>query len=438
VFVFTLINSAILLSSENLLHAQVRNLIPVQQSKLTDDVNIPLTEVDSFYDNNSQSWYYGKDATHQYYSSNCKDSLVTFSTDGVYTTRTFYQYDQLNFITDVLNQEYLVSDWINQYDQQSTVLSIGCLMDYIINRSWNGISWDTLYGLRESVTYNINGDPDVRTYTMYTSGEWSNLIQIIESYDNQNQLIGEEVSLWDENTQQFELSSRTTAYLYASYTSFCNRKLSSSLSQNYVNGEWENSSIDSTSYLDNNGSFTFSIYNWNGTAFEPSYKNIAMFDEHGNQVQSTEQNWDSLSSSWITFGEFQNVYTYGNSGELIRKLEQRWACSPNNDQLAPCNVVRYSNFESCTPVTNVESINSSPEPLVFPNPTTSTINITHLQLASDATAEIINELGRVLIEQKVSKSSEEVSINLTSFPSGMYWLRLTDAGRRIIIPIVKE
>ena len=75
---------------------------------------------------------------------------------------------------------------------------------------------------------------------------------------------------------------------------------------------------------------------------------------------------------------------------------------------------------------------------VYPNPTTSTINIQSLDFQTDdVTIEIHDIAGRILFSQQ-SEHSDNLLIDLSSFPTGLYLMKISSAKKIYTYKIVKQ
>lgn len=62
---------------------------------------------------------------------------------------------------------------------------------------------------------------------------------------------------------------------------------------------------------------------------------------------------------------------------------------------------------------------------VFPNPTVDMVNIALSNNTSGVTVKLLNQGGQVLLEQKAAANSTLVSLNVQSYPRGMYVVKIT-------------
>ncbi|BDS15207.1 SBBP repeat-containing protein [Aureispira anguillae] len=92
---------------------------------------------------------------------------------------------------------------------------------------------------------------------------------------------------------------------------------------------------------------------------------------------------------------------------------------------------------TCTTVSLVatENLKHGAEILVYPNPTNGIIYI-HKEQEQESTIQVLDHLGRVLIEQKATATLHE--INMEGFPTGLYTVSISSGQQLLFYKIVKN
>ncbi len=90
-----------------------------------------------------------------------------------------------------------------------------------------------------------------------------------------------------------------------------------------------------------------------------------------------------------------------------------------------------------TGVTGIASFNLQQGASVYPNPNQGKLSVTVSQPLKDATIRIVNLLGQALqVRHRIKGSS--IDIDMTSLPSGAYFLELREAGAMATFKVIKE
>ena len=72
-----------------------------------------------------------------------------------------------------------------------------------------------------------------------------------------------------------------------------------------------------------------------------------------------------------------------------------------------------------------------PQIKLFPNPASSVLN---LKLEQETEVLIFNALGKLMFQQ----NTKEQSINIETYPVGVYFIKLVQNNKRFVYPWVKE
>jgi len=73
---------------------------------------------------------------------------------------------------------------------------------------------------------------------------------------------------------------------------------------------------------------------------------------------------------------------------------------------------------------------------VYPNPGSGILNIKLTAISKDANIQILNLVGQVLINQ--APKTDHTVINLTDYPAGVYFVKVSQSGKQQTVKIIKE
>ena len=433
IFLF-LIVLILLLTTNSYSQNSLEDLFP--NKDLTRDLTyLPLTEVDSIYDNVSGTWSYFQDVAHLYYTGICKDSITTESQYGVPTTRDLYQWDPsgVHQLED-LSQLWNGSSWDN-YLKQELVMQTQCFYDHIFTWLWNGVSWDTAVATKEILTLNSFENPTLRTYYKYVNSQWKLSRQVYDYYDSIQHLSGEENYFYSTTTGNLTSASRDTSYEWFYFNSYCDFQTHSHETL-YLDtaGTWVPTNKSIFFILPNEG-YDHVTLNWNGTSYDSSSKSIFVNDIQGNTTSMTLQSYDSINQNWVTYYETQYVYTYGSNNEIVKTEYSSSDCAVNYDTLAPCWLHHYSNFISCDIATaEIEPEQQNKNLIQFsPNPFSEKTTL-YFNDAGDSNGKfslIIYDLYGREVKKVASLNSKVTIIDRDHLVSGIYFYSLFESGKVI-------
>lgn len=156
------------------------------------------------------------------------------------------------------------------------------------------------------------------------------------------------------------------------------------------------------------------------------------FEQAGNVAVNNmavwnDTNWCSVNATfqtqvWVTT-PFQNkIYVAGN--EII-----------NGDTVHLLGYNTYTNYiGNCGTLISINEIDISNTIKIYPNPTTSLINIVDEQNElQNTTIELRNPLGQTILSIPFSNQ-----IDISNLSSGMYYLTIQDGSHKKIVKVVKE
>jgi DNA-binding beta-propeller fold protein YncE len=108
------------------------------------------------------------------------------------------------------------------------------------------------------------------------------------------------------------------------------------------------------------------------------------------------------------------------------------------DSLEPCTAVYPENYPE--PFRDdVKTLDvPKPELVMYPNPAGNTLNVL-FETAQSATIQIIDPIGKVVLEKSTKTHSQPWEIDISSLPAGMYVVKciMEDRQKVITLPLVK-
>lgn len=285
-------------------------------------------------------------------------SSVKFATSQDYQTIIIQNWSDNSWIDNYIitftydDNDYLIHDltqlwdietesWINFYDYNYINNSNGT-KDTVIVLWWdiNSNSW--LNSEKYFYTYNISNDKVESRIKQGWGIDWYNYSKITYTYDDDDYLIHELVQLWDYetsswindkqtnyennlngtvnwsrirnfNVDQFswEYVSTTSPYTYSSTD-----KLLTSLTKDWINDSWINSSEITNTYDEDDYKINYLQQTWEtGTSswinsIQKNYTN----NSNGTVYYFIKQNWDLDSTSWVNSRKY--IYSYGYDNDL--------------------------------------------------------------------------------------------------------------------------
>ena len=199
----------------------------------------------------------------------------------------------------------------------------------------------------------------------------------------------------------------------------------------WLSGSWTNSALVQYSY-GLNGSNTATLQDWDNLSgtYKPFNRMSQSYDDHGNLVSSTNEKWDD---AWeIIFGH-QFTITYFE-GHAVQKIDKIW--TPGLPELKAggggwenYRKYDYSDFQS---LGKEEVIMSEFLFSCYPNPVIGQLDLSYSSPDPGTMLfEMVDLMGQIVRQETVSGLRGTLSWNLTSFPSGYYFIRLSDQSGRI-------
>jgi len=301
----------------------LRTSYNIQYWNSTDWVDLLLFEYE-YNDNNLLSVFKRKDWNLGVLS----ESFTTFT----------YESDLL---IHTLSQSFQNEEWINSV--QVLYTNTEDLLTERTTQLWEGNTW--VNSSKNIYKYNeINQRTELVSFYWY-QGEWEDSVKIISEYDDQGNHIL--------NTSQL-----------------------------YLGGQYENHSLSTWSYNQDNLETEFVYSRWDGSEYVNNQSTSTFYDNRMNVIHNQNKTW--LDSAWIDDINFYYYYQFVNTTENI----------PNKHDIE-----------------------------VFPNP-----NDGHFSISFDnynpelVQLQIMSLDGRKVFEKLIEYKNSRLNINLSHLENGAYFL----------------
>lgn len=123
------------------------------------------------------------------------------------------------------------------------------------------------------------------------------------------------------------------------------------------------------------------------------------------------------------------LYTYDNAGN---RTKREYFCN-NSGRMAnepPMAVIKDTAATAAQPETSFQVVDA-----LYPNPTTGIFYIRFGKALENAIIHIIDNNGKVI--QQTKASGTQVTFDLSSMASGVYFVRINDGGNVILKKVIK-
>ncbi len=230
---------------------------------------------------------------------------------------------QLSQTIEILNQHLT---------QQSGNLSSRDLLDLVARYdsiyayAWDSLAYEWYLVSRTiDIDYNAANLPTSVTVQNLVGGTtWENAIQIVTTYDANNNQTSQLIRLWG--------GTSWTNYFQSTFTYDANNNQTSETDQFWTGFSWLNISKYIYTYDANHHVLTEIDQSWDNTDWLNSGKYTYTYDANGNQLSDLNQYWDDVNAVWINANQL--VYTYDANHNQLTSTYQFWnGLSWDNNQL---------------------------------------------------------------------------------------------------------
>lgn len=138
----------------------------------------------------------------------------------------------------------------------------------------------------------------------------------------------------------------------------------------------------------------------------------------------------------------QNVYKLSDIAVISFAMNSFTVTLKDNySQVHPLSDVRYLSFKEYTSVEELPASKQEKTLKLYPNPVENTLQIEYISaLGGSALLEIYNTAGKLLMKKEFTAemSVNHLSIELSSFPLGIYICHLSENGSSISVKFIKK
>lgn len=395
------------------------------------NLNLPLTVAKKFP---SYNHFEKKDplSVMQKLDSDSNQEYDVISSKWVNNSLNEYTYNSSGMNTSVLYSEWNPdTELYDQIYRQELSYNNGLLSEQIYYE-WDAPTshWDPAQ--KETYTYNGAGNMTL-AYTYYFDDPgWTLAGKDERTYNGSGNLILEIMSFWDESGNDWMNSIKIeNTYNGSGYLTLTTMSL-----WDFFTQIWKNDSKDDYTYNGAGQLITDISFQWNDGSNQwlNDTKEEYTYDGNLNLVLALDQDW--MGGQWANSSKteitYNNDYTYNQlilPGIYVQNgFEQIFMHMPvelvQSDYVGSSYVLAdktHYNFSeiNITDVPNVESNHTR----IYPQP--ADYNVTFEWESSNPTFELdlYNINGKLVLEEKIGKNKE---VNINQLASGIYFYRLTD------------
>jgi hypothetical protein len=325
-----------------------------------------------------------------------------------------YSYDEDLFLINTLTRLYSSGNWDN-YTQTSYSNNDNGSIHFYITQLWNqqGNDWDN--SQKATYSYTEAGDPVQVIYQGWVSGSWQNSMNYIYNYDGNDLLIKLDIMIWNATSSSWQTSAR---YFYNNNS---DSTLHDYLYQTYDAGAggWSNQNRGTYTYSETKQLLTTYIEAWINNNWQNSMKQNNTYDNNDFLIHNLTQLWSQTMLSWQNNG--QMIYENNPDGTVHQYVYQAWD-TPANDWM---NSMRAT-YTYLPPTGTMEM--PAPEIAVYPNPA-------HEHLIIRLPGGLLFNLNVIDFQGKSVMNfhniDNEMIINISKLPEGIYFLQLMNENRAI-------
>lgn len=349
--------------------------------------------------------------------------------------RDSYEYDANRNVITVSFQNWENNSWSIQkidrftYDTENRLLT--CIEENWYNNSFNS------YQYRYTYEYTPTGKLKQILREVWFINDWVNSRITSRTYDNADNLTSLLVQFWDtDHWRNYQVQT----YTYDTQGNYITWEF-----QYWDNNQWNNSEREFYTYDNNHNMLTWLYDQWENNTWSTSGRGEFTYDTQNNLLTKLFQILDG--SNWLNSEKY--TYTYDGLGNAVLGKHHTWS----NNSWVPAwgNIFLYYNLMAEYIImystsaaasyhyypTGVDDQWQSPEKFTltqnYPNPFNPVTNIS-FSLAATGNVKLAvydmlgNEKAVLLNEERIPGNYTE-SFDARELPSGVYFYRLTAAGK---------
>lgn len=325
-------------------------------------------------------------------------------------------YDANNNETSNLYQEWNGSNWVDVFKYTSTYDAKNNLTKELDQR-WNDSDWINTY--QYTYTYDANNNRTSLIFQYWNGSDWVNSGKHTYSYDANNNMTSELHQRW--NGSDWVNSDQDT------FTYDANNNLTSDLMQDWDDGSWENSMQYTYTYDAKNNLTKELDQSWNGSDWENYEQSTITYDANNNQTSQLYQSWNG--SNWVNVWQYEGAYDANNFEKS--HTYKNWNAAGTKIESGDSS---YSFYHTVLGINGLMAQNGNLT--VYPNPASTQITIEICALPTQSQLSISNLNGQQLITRQIT--SPKTQVDISSLPSGVYFVRLTSDKTVATGKIIKQ
>ncbi len=324
--------------------------------------------------------------------------------------RYFYTYNSNGELTNTLLLSTWGNDttWVNLNNWTNTYDSNNNLIDSIY-QNWNFSSW--INNAKHTFSYDSNNNCLSITEKLFgtSTGNWSNYLETLNTYNVTNKQISSKNRQWD-YINNFWWDTDSIKYNYDLNNTLVSHTYYKS--PYGVNPNWSYYGKDTILYNSNNAPYySFKKY-WDNSSnqWRDLQRTYWTYDASNRLVSRSIQDWNSGMNWWQN--DVSDFYSYDSNGRTI-----------HDSSYVNGGALRY--YNNCV-LAGIYEKNHDFEFSIFPNPTNSTLSIT--SSVDYNSVKIINSIGQTI----ANFEDKPTTISVADLSNGIYFIQLLDKKGTIL------
>lgn len=295
-------------------------------------------------------------------------------------------------------------------------------VQYYVIEEWLPANGSWRNSVRASYQRNGSGRTTEFKRDVWQNNNWVNKMRIRYIFDANGYKIKESLDRWNDSTNSWMNGTQRL------YTNNANGDVQTGIYQIWQsNQSWEN--LSRSRYIYSGSAKVTKLYwdNWNGTAWELSYRHLYTYNANDFAILRLAQSFRHSDSTWHDVS--RSSYTNNANGLILESIGQRWDLASGRWK----NEYKYTNqFWSM----NQKEPRLTPQWSVFPNPTAHYLQLSGLPPGEQVLAVIYDQQGRPVLQSRSMQLGDQIDVE--HLPPGIYYLSLQGAAGSEQVPFLKK
>ena len=412
--------------------------------KLKYDINGNITEYISYLWDNGD-WSNACKEEYQYDGNGNKTKEIMYFWDGsewIGDVKLENMYDGNGNLIKRIEYLWKDNDWIEAYKSEYKYDTNGNLIE-LINYDWDGNN--CIKSRKYEYEYDSNGNLIERVVYEWDGNEWQRSWKSEYTF-NVNGILTENINyVWDEDANDWR------GYNKSEYTYDTNGNQTEIIEHAFVPWGWIIHYKYEYTY-DTNGNQTGNAeYNWDGNDWIEAtnyWKYKWTYDANGNLIEGTASLWDWDTNNWIEYQKSEFTYNLSYfQADLIYPCEDPFELVYKMNNM----LIEYKSYQrdwdgtetqrtkvfywSPREVSITETAHDT-EIRLYPNPTTGQLKIEN-DKSTISSIEIFDIAGK-LQKSKIGKYEMGITIDISYFSAGIYFVQITTESGKMVKKVIKE